>query len=120
MATILLVEDDAAIGQALREALASEGYTVRFAADGEQALAQLRNGLDPDLIVLDLMLPNMSGQQFRVRQVVDPMLRDIPVIVLSAVPLVDDIAKALQAHASLSKPVRLEELLDTIERVLQR
>lgn len=120
MATILVVEDDAAIGQALHEALASEGYTVHLAIDGEQALTQLRNGLQPDLIVLDLMLPNLSGQQFRVRQVVDPTSRDIPVIVLSALPLVDDIAQALQAQASLSKPVKLEQLLDTIERLLQR
>ncbi len=120
MPKILLVEDDAAIGQALYEAIALEGYSVHLVTDGKQALTELQNGLQPDLIVLDLMLPNLSGQQFRVRQVVDPALRDIPVIVLSAVPFVDDIAKALQAQASLAKPVKLDELLDTIERLLQQ
>ena len=118
MPTILLVEDDSAINDALADALTADGYAVMAAHDGLEALRLLRDEPLPDLIVLDLMLPNMSGQQFRVRQVTDPMLRDIPVIVLSAVPSVGEIAKALSADAVLPKPVRLDELLTTIERLI--
>ena len=118
MATILLVEDDGAIREALADALAADGYSVLHARDGVEALQVLRDEPLPELIVLDLMLPNMSGQQFRVRQVVDPRLREIPVIVLSAVPLVSDIAQALRAQAVLPKPVRLDDLLDTVERLI--
>jgi CheY-like chemotaxis protein len=119
MPTILVVEDDRAIREALVDALSADGYAVISAPDGVQALALLRDEPLPDLIVLDLMLPNMSGQQFRVRQVGDGRLRDIPVVVLSAVPLASEIAHALRAQAVLAKPVQLEELLMTVERMLQ-
>jgi CheY-like chemotaxis protein len=115
MATILLVEDDTAIREGLQEALQEEGYTVSSARDGQDALTQLQQGLRPDVIVLDLMLPNISGQQFRIRQLADPDLRTIPLIVISAFPLADNIARALQATAFVPKPLQLNLLFDTIE-----
>jgi CheY-like chemotaxis protein len=119
MATILLVEDDTAIREGLQEALLEEGYIVESARDGQDALSQLQQGLRPDVIVLDLMLPNISGQQFRVRQLADPDLRTIPLIVISAFPLADNIARALQATAFVPKPLQLNLLFDTIETLIR-
>lgn len=120
MPTILVVEDDVAIRQGLEDAFADEGYTVKLVRDGNEAWQFLHTETLPDLIVLDLMLPGMSGQQFRVRQVGDPNLRHIPVIVLSALPFVEGIGTSLGAHASLAKPIQLDQLLATVEQILQQ
>ena len=73
--TILLVEDDFDVREALAETLRDEGYAVECAVDGEQALDYLRGGGRPGLILLDLMMPRMSGSEFRMVQKVDPQLR---------------------------------------------
>ena len=72
--TILLVEDDFDVREALAETLRDEGYAVECAVDGEQALDYLRDGGRPGLILLDLMMPRMSGSEFRMVQKVDPQL----------------------------------------------
>jgi CheY-like chemotaxis protein len=80
---ILLVDDDHAIAAALAAVL-DEGYAVRAARDGNEALACLRQGASPDLIILDLMMPVIDGWQFRTIQRGDPRLADIPVLAMSA------------------------------------
>jgi DNA-binding response OmpR family regulator len=113
------VEDDRTLRQALAFNLEREGYEVRVAVDGEQALAAAR---DPalDLIVLDLMLPGMSGLE--VLRVVRSEGLDTPVIVLSAKGQELDRIVGLKVGADdyVSKPFSRPELLARIEAVLRR
>jgi DNA-binding response OmpR family regulator len=110
---ILVVEDDATIRGGLRDALRSEGYEVIEAADGARGLdAGLRD--DPDLIILDLMLPGMDGYE-----VLERLRRDAvetPVLVLTAKGLEEDRVKgfALGADDYVVKPFSLAELLGRV------
>jgi CheY-like chemotaxis protein len=114
--TILLVEDDFDVREALAETLRDEGYAIDCAVDGEQALAYLREGNRPGLVLLDLMMPRMSGSEFRMAQKVDPALARIPVVLLSADGRMEEKAKALQTDGAIRKPIDLDELLAVIER----
>ena len=81
---LLLVDDDDAIRESLREALEEDGFEVVTAANGREALDCLRNNPRPSAILLDLMMPVMDGWEFRDAQLSDPSLRAIPVLVISA------------------------------------
>ncbi len=107
---VLVVEDNVDIRELLVEILASEGYEVASAGDGRQALdTALRQR--PDVILLDLMMPVMSGWEFRAVQRATAALADIPVIVLSAFDSDLDVA------ATIPKPFVVDTVLDTIERL---
>ena len=114
--TILLVEDDFDVREALAETLRDVGYAVDCASDGVQALDYLRGGGRPGLILLDLMMPRMSGSEFRMPQKVDPDLSHVPVVLLTADARIDEKARALEAAGAIRKPINLDELLTTIER----
>jgi signal transduction histidine kinase len=96
--------------------LAEEGYHVECATDGREALDALRAGARPQLILLDLMLPRMSGFEFRLAQKTDPALASIPVIAMTANTSFE--AAAMDVDAVLTKPIGPAELLSTIERTL--
>jgi signal transduction histidine kinase len=114
--TLLVIEDDADIREALDGLLSTEGFRVTGCSNGLEALEVLRASPKPDLILLDLMMPIMDGWQFRVAQKDDPELATIPVLALSA----DSTAKAaaIDAEAYLRKPVDYDTLIDTIDRLL--
>jgi two-component system alkaline phosphatase synthesis response regulator PhoP len=116
---ILLVEDDRTLRQALTFNLEREGYEVRVAVDGEQALAASRDA-SLDLIVLDVMLPGMSGLE--VLRVVRSEGIDTPVIVLSAKGDEIDRVVGLKVGADdyVAKPFSRPELLARIDAVLRR
>ena len=118
--TILIVEDDFDVRESLSEALRDEGYAIECAVDGEQALEYLRNGGRPGLILLDLMMPRMSGSEFRMVQKVDPQLQHLPVVLLSADGAMEEKAKALETDGALRKPIDLEQLLKVIESFRDR
>jgi CheY-like chemotaxis protein len=82
--TVLIIDDDLPVIRGLSELLEGEGYAVAAATDGLAALNQLRGGLRPCAIVLDLMMPVMDGWDFRHEQMKDAELREIPVIVVTA------------------------------------
>jgi len=116
--SMLLVEDDEYMAEALQLILERNGFRVTWCEDGQQALERLRTGPAPALIVLDLWTPNMDGWQFRLEQQREPALSSIPVIALSA----DRSARAaaIDAEAFLAKPVEEQVLLDTVRRVLAK
>jgi CheY-like chemotaxis protein len=116
---ILIVEDEFLIRDALTEFLEEEGYRVAGAANGQEALAMLRKGLVPDLILLDLMMPVMSGMQFLDEQQSDVRLASIPVVLLSADRNSQEKVLSSAPVEYLEKPVRLTDLLDTVERYCQ-
>ncbi|HVP67134.1 MAG TPA: response regulator [Anaeromyxobacteraceae bacterium] len=107
---VLVVDDDRDMREALTDILEFEGYVVSCAADGSQALRVARAD-PPHLILLDLMMPVMSGWQFRAAQRLDPVLSKVPVVVMSA------FAHEVEAAALLPKPFQLGEVLDTIRRL---
>ncbi len=114
----MVVEDDYAIRETLRELLEDEGYGVVWACNGQEALARLRAGAAaPRLILLDLMMPVMDGWEFRRAQQHDPALSRIPVVVISADAALDQEAARLAVEGCLAKPFELQALLDTVHRL---
>lgn len=112
---VMIVDDDDAIRDALQDVLRDEGYQVIEAADGQQALGQLRGGLRPNAILLDLWMPVMDGWQFRDAVMDDPELRNIPMIVLTAAR--HQRADELGVAEVLTKPVTLERLLGVLHNL---
>jgi signal transduction histidine kinase len=115
---VLVIEDDALIRDGLAELLRDDGYEVRTANNGADALNSLRSSPLPDVILLDLMMPVMDGWQFRVEQKKDAQLARIPVIAMSASR--SSQAEAIDAAAFVSKPLRLPELHAAIADVVSR
>jgi CheY-like chemotaxis protein len=113
--TVLIVDDDPEVREALGRLLEDDGWAVTTAADGQEALARLQQAPPPALILLDLMLPVMDGFEFRVRQLEDPQTAGIPVIVFSAGRDTDKLA-SLRAAASLTKPIDPDALLAIVAR----
>src|SRR4051794_35889063 len=114
MLSILIVEDEHDIRAVLTEILEDEGYTVTSVPNGLEALMFLHEHR-PQLILLDLGMPVMTGWEFREQQRRDPTLASIPVIVMSATPHLSQTAAALQAANCLDKPIELNALLDMVE-----
>lgn len=118
MASVLIVEDDRDTREMLGRFLELEGFEVQTAANGELALQVLQDER-PSVIILDLMMPVMNGWQFRVAQQSDPNLSQIPVVVVTAAGVREDIP-AINADGWLSKPVDFDRLLATIGPLCQR
>ncbi|MDQ3764542.1 MAG: response regulator transcription factor [Actinomycetota bacterium] len=118
--TLLLVEDDVRVRQALALALADEGYRVIEAATGEQALQRLAGGQpEPDVVLLDLMLPGVDGltvcAAIRNRS-------DLPIIIVTARNDTEDVIAGLEAGADdyVTKPLNAGELAARIRALLRR
>jgi CheY-like chemotaxis protein len=116
---VMVVEDDRAVRETLQELLEDEGYQVRPAANGREALDRLQSGArQPRLILLDLRMPVMDGWQFRAEMTRDPVLSAIPVVVMSADAGLERKVAGLEVAAVLAKPVPLDRLLDTVHQFL--
>lgn len=112
---VLVVEDDDDVRGACAAFLEGGGYEVVEAADGEQALRELR--VLPDqfcLILLDLFMPNMDGWAFRAEQLRDARLAAIPVVVVSADSQTGQKAAQLGAIAHLQKPIDMDALASLV------
>jgi DNA-binding response OmpR family regulator len=115
--TVLVVEDDHDTRAALAEALERAGYRVLLAADGRAALDQLARDVEPPaLIVLDWVMPVMSGMEFLTFLTADREHRVVPVLVLSALDRAFNVNQAPIA-AVLTKPVRMRLFLDVVARL---
>jgi CheY-like chemotaxis protein len=112
-----VVDDDADILEALSEILESEGFGIRQARNGLQAL-ELLEPLRPDLILLDLMMPVMDGWEFAEHIRRRPDWAQIPVILLSADRNIGDNARKLGAVGYLAKPFELSALLNLVQASL--
>lgn len=111
---ILIVEDDAGSRRALINILEDRGYRVVGVGSVTEAINFLREQPRPDLIVLDLMLPDMEGWDFRHHQKKDPRLADIPVIGISA------IGKLVDVKYSFRKPLDYDEFLRAVQEYVPR
>jgi CheY-like chemotaxis protein len=112
--SVLVVDDDRELRIGLCEILVEEGYSVASAVDGADALAHLDEPQIPDVVLLDLRMPNMDGFAFLERRSASPKLREIPVIVISATP--DPAAMRFSIAGVLTKPIDLVALLQLMKR----
>jgi DNA-binding response OmpR family regulator len=120
-ANILVVEDDRDIRESVTEVLQERGYSVLEAGDGAQALRVLSEAAPkPDLILLDLMMPNMSGFQFRQEQLKNSEHAAIPVAIITADSHAGEKVEDMRVAGLLRKPLKIQPLLDLVERLLSR
>jgi CheY-like chemotaxis protein len=113
--TVLIVEDDADIRDLMKIFLEADGYSVDVAGDGVDAFEHLHAGTKPALILLDLMMPRMDGEQF-MKEVRSTPFSKIPIVIISGHCLGPKKARELNAACCLTKPVEFSELLKTVRR----
>jgi CheY-like chemotaxis protein len=111
--TILLVEDDDGVQEAMREILEDEGYQVELARHGREALERLAALPQPCLVLLDLMMPEMTGSEFLDAARARGLLREIPVVLMTGSRIYE---MPVGASALLRKPMSLRELRSLIAR----
>jgi CheY-like chemotaxis protein len=114
---LLVVDDDLELCESMADALTDAGYDAVIAGDGARALRLSHDKLAPSLILLDLMMPEMNGWEFRERQLRDQRVKDIPVVVMTASR--DLRRHPVQADSFLFKPFTLEDLLAEVQRVVK-
>ena len=112
-ADVLVVDDDYDIRDTMSEILSDHGYSVASAANGQEALEWLEENDAPALVLLDWMMPVCDGACFRERQLADPDLAKIPVVIVTAAPA-ERVANDVEA--CLRKPVDVRSLLALVSR----
>lgn len=118
--TILVVEDDKTIRELMVQALEFLPDCKGIEAeDGKVALDILMAGAKPDLILLDLQLPQMDGPDFISKVRSSPVTRDIPIIILSGSAKLEEKTSTLPIQGFLKKPWDLDDLLDLVTRLIK-
>lgn len=116
-AKILVVDDDDDIREILSLVLESSGFDVASARDGCEALTWLSGTPEPSVVLLDLMMPRMDGEQLLTQLRAEGST--VPVVILSGDPAGAAKAGRLRAEGFLQKPVDLDQLLDVVEALAQ-
>jgi CheY-like chemotaxis protein len=116
---VMIVDDDPDALEALHHVFSQFGYETLLAVNGKDALQRLRSSRArlPRLVVLDLWMPEMDGWQFRAAQQADPMLRSIPVVVVTADMTAATTAKSMGTAAFVSKPLDLGKLMKVVREL---
>jgi chemosensory pili system protein ChpA (sensor histidine kinase/response regulator) len=118
---ILVVDDDDDIRDVVTLILQGHGYQAIGAFDGHDALEQLRHrDVAPSLILLDLMMPRLNGVDFAAEVRARPLLRDVPIVILSGDSRSRETAASLSVAGCLPKPVDLKDLLATVRRLVSQ
>jgi CheY-like chemotaxis protein len=115
---LLIVDDDPELRQSAVDALSDAGYDTAVAGNGWEALAATQGPHVPQLILLDLMMPDMNGWQFREAQQRDARIRDIPLVVITASR--DLVNHPIDADGVLLKPFGLNDLLGQVLKLVGR
>lgn len=116
MKTILFVEDEPTLQKVAGEILRQEGFIVKSAVDGEEAVKMIKTG-KPDLVLLDLILPKKDGFEVLKEMKSDAQTKDIPVIILTNLEGTQDVEKALELGATNYLVKANYELEDIVKRV---
>jgi DNA-binding response OmpR family regulator len=121
MKKILIIDDEAEVVKVLQICLEQHGYKVVTSYDGENGLKKVKSE-NPDLVILDIMLPDMDGYQVCEKIKADPSTKDIPVIMLTVKSMGEDVEKALEKKADwyIVKPYDEKYLLKKIDYLLQK
>ena len=115
--TILVVDDEPVIVEIGRRKLTEIGYKVLTARDGVEALRELKTG-KPDLVLLDIQMPNMNGYTFMMEKNKLPEFAKTPIIVLTAYSEMEPLFKRHGAIAYLLKPLKLQDILDRVKATI--
>ena len=117
--TVLIIEDEADAAELFAEMMRVSGFRVRKTSSSTPALSMMTEE-KPDIVLLDIMMPEISGLDILRQMRLDPVLANIPVVVVSAKSMPADIRNGLEAGAStyLTKPVGFLELKEAVERAL--
>lgn len=121
-AKVLIIEDDQFLSSVLKNRLEKEGFTVVQAFDGEEGLAKLKEA-QPDLILLDLILPKMSGFEVLEQISLDPQFGRVPVVVASNLGQESDIEKARSLGAVdyyVKVRVTIDQLAEMVKQLLRK
>ncbi len=118
--TILIVEDNELNLKLFRDLLKANGFDTVETNEGIEAVGLARNA-KPDLIIMDIQLPEISGLDITRKIKSDPEMKHIPVIAVTAFAMKDDEDKILQAgcEAYLSKPIAIDQFLNTVRRFIE-
>jgi two-component system, OmpR family, response regulator len=118
--TALVVDDDPLVVALVRRLLEEAGFAVRAAANRDQTVAALRESPLPDVVILDVMLPDVNGFEILKRMKAHPALKVVPVIMLTAEAKRESVVKGLGGGADgyITKPFEREVLLDGVKAVL--
>jgi CheY-like chemotaxis protein len=117
-ARVMVIDDDEDIRTLVCLVLEIEGYRPMAASDGVDALRILNESPLPSLILLDVMMPRMSGEELVPVLRSSPRLAGIPVVIMSGHNDAREKARALAAHSCLVKPVDVDVLLRTVHKVI--
>ena len=117
--TVLIIEDEADAAELFAEMMRVSGFRVLKTSSSAPAIS-LMAAEKPDIVLLDVMMPDVSGLDFLRQMREDPALASIPVVIVSAKSMPADIRHGMEAGASiyLTKPVGFLELKDAVERAL--
>jgi CheY-like chemotaxis protein len=118
---VLIVEDDPEVREMIRELLSTEGFHAVAAVDGLDALHLLRTVRHrapetPCLVLLDLKMPRLGGNEFRRAQLGDPTVANVPVAVMSGASDLEQRGAAMGAVATLPKPLNVDMVIDVVKR----
>jgi two-component system, chemotaxis family, chemotaxis protein CheY len=118
---VFIIDDDHGLRESVSGLLHGEGFLCAGFADGVEALAALRGGLKPLVILLDIAMPRMDGWDFRTVQLADPALKDVPVAIVTAAGFSDGTIRGQFGDvAVLRKPPSPGLLLATVARLARR
>lgn len=118
---VFIIDDDHGLRESVSGLLRGEGYSCAGFADGMEALAALRMGVRPSVILLDIAMPRMDGWDFRTLQRADPLIKDVPVAIVTAAGFSEGTIRSQFGDVCvLRKPPAPGELLATVERLAQR
>ncbi len=114
---VMVVDDEEVIVEISKRKLLEHGYEVMTAGDGDQALEMLKQRV-PDLILLDVQMPNMNGYTFVMEKDKNPEFAKIPVVVLTAYGEMEPVFKRHGIKSYLLKPLKLQEIVEKVQEIL--
>ena len=112
---VLLIDDEPDLRECIAELLEGEGYKVKQAENGKAALEILKTGHTPRVIVLDYMMPVMDGKTFCEHAAKDGHISSIPIILLTAANVPEDITATMKVAAQLEKPIHIDKFLAAVK-----
>ncbi len=115
--SILVVDDEKVVAEISKRKLEESGYEVYTAADGNEAFLRLKSKI-PDLILLDIQMPQINGYTFIMEKNKIPEYADIPVVVLTAYDEIEPLFKRHGIRAYLLKPLKLHDLIDKVVEIV--